>query len=436
MALHPEPDTTVSNGTQHLPAPVTSVLKQRDFRRLLYSGSAESVGDDVLRSLLPIVAVSVLGVGALQVSILTALSLSAFLILGIPAGVWVDRMRKQRVLIGADLFRALVVASVPVAYLLGFLSIWQIFVVAALVSVADVFFNTARSTVMPMVVRPQQLSEGAARLLSADNTASVATPALSGVLLRFAAAPVVLLTSSLAYVVSALAMSRMQLEEPRSFNRSRTRFWASASEGLSFTIRHRLLRAHFTSIMLINASTMFGGAAQIVFALTVLEIPPSVVAALSFFAAGGALLGSIVAMPVLNVFGIGRTRILASLASVAAAALVPLSPLLPISPVIWLAASGFGWSFLTAITFVAGSGIVARITQQHMLGRVSSCIRMFTLGIMPIASITGGLIATTFGLVPTLWIWAFLAGCAALPILLSPIRSWKLFPEHLDVNNQ
>ncbi|GAB3555467.1 MFS transporter [Arthrobacter tumbae] len=370
-------------------------------------------------------------------SILTALSLSAFLLLGIPVGVWVDRMRKRRILIGADILRATVLLTIPVAFATDTLSIWHLLVVAAVISVADVFFTTADSTALPMVVGANQLDEATARLLTAKNTISVAAPGIAGLLLRTIAAPFVLLLSALAYLSSAFLLNSVHLPESvQTGSGKKVNFWESAREGLAFTLNHRELRPLFTSNMLINASTMLGASAKVVFALNILLISPAMFASLGVLGAVGALLGSLAAMPIVRFLGIGACRVSASLLSIVVVAFIPLAGSLPGSPVIWVGLSTAGWSFLTAVIVVAGSGIIPRLTETAMLGRVSSCIRLFTLGIMPIASLAGGALAVWLGLVPTLWIWACVAGAAALPILASPIRSWKVFPEHLDVNQR
>ena len=121
-------------------APVARLVA---FRKLWIASAFEGVGDEASRVVVPIVAVSMLGAGALDVGIINALGLSAFLVLGLPVGVWVDRLRRRRLMIAADVFRALVVLSVPVAFVTGALTMGHLLACVALISVGDVVFTTA-----------------------------------------------------------------------------------------------------------------------------------------------------------------------------------------------------------------------------------------------------------------------------------------------------
>lgn len=411
-----------------------SLLRRPEFRRLWASGALESAGDEASRTLVPIIAVSMLGASAFDVGVINALGLSAFLILGLPIGVCVDRMRKRRIMITADLCRAVIVASLPVAYLLGSLTIWHLFIAVTLISVADVFFTTAHSTFLPAILNKSELNEANARLQSAQTTVTVGAPALSGALLRIVTAPFALLTASGAYLLSAILTGRIKHHEPVPAKEGRQAFWASAKEGLFFTVRHPHLRPLFLSGMIINTASMFGNAASAVYALSILGITPAAFAALGTFSALGGLTGSLTAMPLLRRLGIGRTKILASLASLPVIALFPLAEALPLSPVLWLGVSGFGWAYLIVTTSIAGSGITPRVTPTRMLGSVTASNRLFILGIMPIASLTGGALATWLGIIPVLWAWAIIAAASALPIIFSPLRHWTSFPDKFDIN--
>ena len=127
------------------------------------SSAFEGVGDEGSRIVIPIIAVSMLGAGALEVGIINALSLSAFLVLGVPIGAWVDRLRRRPLMIAADVFRALVVLSVPAAFMTGAMSIGHLLVCVALISVADVVFTTAHGAFVPSVVDRERVSDAAGR---------------------------------------------------------------------------------------------------------------------------------------------------------------------------------------------------------------------------------------------------------------------------------
>ncbi len=405
------------------------LFRRRAFRQLWASSALESAGDEASRTLVPIIAVSMLGAGAFEVGVINALGLSAFLVLGLPIGVWVDRMRKRRIMIAADVFRAAVIAALPAAYLFGALTMWHLFAAVALISVADVFFTTAHSTFLPAIVDPGELADAHARLQSAETTVTVGTPALTGMLLRVVAAPLAMVTASVSYVVSAVVVGRIKHHEPAPARDEQPAFRAAAKAGFAFTVHHPILRPLFLSGMAVNTAAMFGNAASAVYVLSVLGLAPSIYAALGSLAALGGLAASLTALPVLNRVGIGRTKIVAGLASLPVIALYPLAGVLPFSPVLWLGISGFGWAYLIGTTSIAGSGITPRVTPARMLGSVTASNRIFVLGVMPIASLAGGALAAWLGVVPVLWGRAIIAAGSVLPIVFSPLRCWKDFPE-------
>lgn len=396
------------------------------------SSAFEGAGDEGSRVVIPIIAVSMLGAGALEVGIINALSLSAFLLLGVPIGVWADRLRRRRLMIAADVFRALVVLSVPAAFITGAMSIVHLLVCVALIGVADVVFTTAHGAFIPSVVNREQVSDAHARLQSAASLVAVGSPSLTAALLSVIAAPFALVTAGMSYALSALTLASIQVREDIKPPRQHEAFWPAARAGLSFTVRHPVLRGLFLSGMILNAATMFGSAAAAVYALGVLGLTPAVFALLGTFAALGGLVASVAAPAILQQLGIGRTRIFAGVACVPVVALTPLAAVLPLFPALWLGASTFGWAFLVVVISVAGAGIVPRIAPAHRLGIVTASSRLFVLGIMPLASLTGGALAAWIGVQPVLWIWALLAGLSVVPIVCSPMRGWRDFPRDLD----
>ena len=402
------------------------------FRKLWIAGAFEGAGDEASRVVIPIVAVSMLGAGALEVGIINALGLSAFLVLGVPIGVWVDRLRRRRLMIAADVFRALVILSVPAAFVTGSMTIGHLLVCVALISVADVVFTTAHGAFIPSVVGREQVSDAHARLQSAASMVAVGSPSLTAALLGVVAAPFALVTAGISYALSALTLTGIQAGEDVKSPREHGGFWPEARAGLSFTIHHPVLRGLFLSGMILNAATMFGSAATAVFALRVLGISAAVFALVGTFAALGGLAASFAAPAILKQLGIGRTRILAGAACVPVVALTPLAAVLPWFPALWLGASTFGWAFLVVVISVAGAGITPRIAPAHRLGIVLAGSRLFVLGIMPVASLAGGALAAWMGVQPVLWIWALLAGASVVPIVFSPMRTWREFPADWD----
>ena len=407
-------------------------LLRGPFRWLFIAGIGDGIGDDVARALLPVVAVAFLGAGAFEAGILNALSMAAFLILGVPAGVLVDRWPRKPVLIGANLVRAAAVLTVPLAYAAGTLHLWHLFLVAAVISAADVFFTSAHSAVMPTLLAGDQLARGYARVQTVQSGLAVAAPGLTGVLIRIAAAPAVLAISGLAYLFSAAVTCALP-EVRTARSPGPTGFWAEARHGLVFTLGHPVVRGLMGSVALVNAASMWGAGAKIVFVLNTLRIPVDQVVALGAVSAAGGLLASLMATGVTRRFGIGRTKIIASLAGAGCMVLVPAAPALALPAVFWVGLSGFGWSYFVVLTGLAGAGIVARLVPADLMGRAMSSYRLVTLGVMPVASLAGGFLAFLAGEAPVLWAGALIAASSALPVIFSPLRHWKTFPDELDI---
>ncbi|MGP4969024.1 MFS transporter [Glutamicibacter ardleyensis] len=426
--------------SKYLDAKPIGLLGRRNFRILLTSTGLETIGDDVVKSLIPLGAVSVLGANAFEVGIINALGMVAFLVIGVPAGTWVDQLPKRKVMITADLIRCLTVMLVVVTFAADVLNLWHLMGAIVVLSFADVFYSTASSTILPKLVKSHQLSDATAKILSVDTVLGMLGPMLASLLTKLFGIFFALIAAPVSYVLSALASYKLPSEVDTRISISngpdshKASLAGATSSGLRFTVANPYIRPLFLSNMLVNSAAIFGGSAQVVFALTILHVSPGMLAMVGSVAALGALVGSMVAETILRNVGIGRTRILASLASAPFVLVVPFSEALGIAPFAALAISGFGWSLCTALNVVAGAGIIPRLTPPDMLGRVSANVRVFTLGVMPLASIAGGSVANAFGLEQALYGWAALGCAAAIPVLFSPIRKWKVFPEALDVN--
>lgn len=405
-------------------------LLRGPFRCLLVASVGDGIGDDVARAVLPVVAVAVLGAGALETGVLNALGMAAFLILGVPAGVLVDRWPRKKLLIGANAVRAAAVMSVPLAFAGGALNLWHLFAVAAVVSAADVLFTAAHSAVMPTLLAGDQLARGYARVQAVQSGLAVATPALVGQLIRILAAPAVLVFSGAAYLFSAGVICGFP-EVRTAASSAKAGFLAEARQGLASTWGQPLVRSLMVSVALTNAAGMWGAGAKVVFLLTTLHIAADQVVALGAVSAMGGLAAALLAPKVTLRYGIGRTKIVAGLAAAASLLLTPAAPVLSLQTIVWVGLSGFGWSFFVVMTGLAGAGVVPRLVPAELMGRAMSAYRLVTLGVMPIASLAGGCLAEYAGESPVLWSASLIAASSVLPVIASPLGRWTAFPEHL-----
>ena len=150
-----------------------SLWRHRDFRQLWTAETVSQVGTQITQLAMPVLAVTVLAATPLQMGVLTALETAAFLVIGLPAGAWVDRWRRKRVLVVNDLVRALALASLPVAWALELLTLPQLFVVATVTGAATVFFDVAWQSYLPTLVASDQVVDGNGKLMASQEVARV-----------------------------------------------------------------------------------------------------------------------------------------------------------------------------------------------------------------------------------------------------------------------
>src|SRR5215212_7981402 len=188
--------------------------RHHDFMRLWAGQTVSQFGSTITREALPYTAILVLGASPWQMGLLGAAGAAPLLLLGLFAGVWVDRVRRRPLMIAADIGRALLLLSVPIAYLLGSMRIEQLYVVAALTGVLTVFFNVAYQSALPGLVRREHLLDGTSKLGLSESVAEIGGPPLGGALVQLISGPITLLLDALSFVFSAFMLRRIQAAEP------------------------------------------------------------------------------------------------------------------------------------------------------------------------------------------------------------------------------
>jgi len=191
-----------------------SLWGHRDFVRLWSAESVSRFGSQVSLLALPLIAITALHTSTFQVGLLSTMEFLPFVLIGLPAGVWVDRLRRRPMLIAADLGRALALASIPLAHALGVLSMAQLYAVAFATGVLTVFFDVAYQSYLPRLVLPEQLVEGNAKLEISNSGASIAGPGLAGLLIQLLTAPVAVVADAASFLASAAFIGRIRRREP------------------------------------------------------------------------------------------------------------------------------------------------------------------------------------------------------------------------------
>ncbi len=412
------------------------LLAHHDFRQLFCADVVSQCGTQLSLLALPVLAVRQLGANELQMGVLTAFETLAFLVIGLPAGAWVDRWSKQRVLIANDLLRAAALATVPIAWWLDVLTLHQMYAVALVVGVSTVFFDVAYQSYLPELVPSASISEGNAKLQSAESVAHVAGPALGGALIKAVGAPWAVLIDAVSFIGSAIFVTRIRhvsVPPPQVVDRSLRR---EIAEGLSFVIRHPLLARIAACTSISNLFGSMAGALIVLFALRDLELSEAVLG-LSFSAgAVGGLLGAFMSGRLIGWLGEGRAI------PFSAAAIVPGGALLAVagSTVLgWeipavpaLICSSLIFTFGVVVYNVAQVSFRQRLCPQPLLGRMNASMRFFVWGTMPIGALAGGVMGTYWGIRPVLWISVVGYAVAVVPVALSPLIRMRDLPAELD----
>ncbi|WP_327365180.1 MFS transporter [Streptomyces sp. NBC_01217] len=401
-----------------------SLWRDRRFRRFWAGQSVSQFGDRITELALPLIAVSALNATANQVAWLTALIWTPNL-LAIFLGAWVDHQaHKRRLMILADLVRSAVLLSLPVAHLLGAVTLGQLYAVALLTGAAGVLFNTAYP---PFFVRlvPRESYVDANSKLSASRSASyVAGPAIGGALIQALTAPVTVVVDALTFLASAVLVGRVSIDEPpaASDNTAAPSLMQRAREGLSFVVRHPILRAGLGCAATVNFFTFVAGSGLIVlFASRSLELSAGVIGIAFGIGATGSLLGAVLAPKVSRRFGVGRSIVVGAVLFPA-----PIAIAATADGPLWLRAGA-----LAAAEFLSGFGVMlfdvnlnslqAAVIPDGMRSRVAGAYSTINYGIRPVGAIVGGLLATFIGLRPTLLIAAVGGALSLLWLLPSPI---------------
>ena len=406
------------------------LLRQRDFLWLWSAQSISQFGSQVSQLALPLVAIIVLGESAFNVAMLGMVEFLPFLLLSLPAGVWVDRLRRRPILVAADLLRAVALVSVPLAYWGGALTIWQLYVVGFVVGIGTVFFDVAYQSYLPTLVARDELSEGNSKLEVSRSAAQLGGPGLAGVLIGVLTAPVAVIADAFSFAVSALFLGRIRTAERTPVTEDRRSLLAELLEGLRYVLRHPYVRGMAASVAIFNFFGNVGGSILLVYAVRELDLSATTIGLVLALGNIGFLAGALVAKRVETVFGVGRTIVGSMALSAPGMLLIPLSPAHLAVP--FFIASGIIAGFAVVLYNVTAISLMQAITPDRLLGRMNASRRFLVWGVIPLGTVAGGALATTIGLRPTLFVGAIGASLAVLPLLFSPVRSLARIPEEVQ----
>jgi MFS family permease len=416
----------------------SSLWRHPDFLKLWAADSVSQLGSQVTLLALPIVAITVLKATTFQVGLLSAAEMTPFLLVGLPAGAIVDRLRRRPVLIAGDLGRALALASIPIVHAFGALGLAQLYLVAFTTGVLTVFFDVAYMSYLPALVERDQLVEGNSKLEVSRSGGQIAGPGLAGLLIGAFGAAVAMTADAASFVVSAIGITAIRRPEPPPVTAERHRgsFRRDIGDGLRYVFRHRLLRSIAASTATSNLFNSMLYAILILYMVRSLHFRPGLVGLV--FACGnvGFLIGALTSSRWVRRLGLGPTIVASAALGGLASLLTPLAPRATAVP--YLIASQLLVGVAIPIYNINQVSLRQAICPDRLQGRMNATMRFMVWGTMPLGAVAGGALGRSVGLRPTLWVAAG-GGCFAfLWVLLSPVRSLADVPpqEHLDLGEE
>ncbi|MDG9676231.1 MFS transporter [Micromonospora sp. DH14] len=419
--------TTATRGDRTDVRPTGGLLRHRDFR-LLWAGQAvSSVGSNVTTVALPLVAVAVLDAGTFQVAVLTAAAWLPWLLIGLPAGAWVDRLPRRPVMVVCDLLCAAAFLSVPLAALLDRLTVGQLLVVALGAGAARVFFETADQVYLPVLLRPEQLPEGNAKLQATQTVSYVVGPGLAGLIAQLIGAVAALVLDALTFLLSAVFLLRIRTREPRVRRAQRSRsLRRDITEGLRFVIRDPYLRV----LTVFGAASNIGltgyQAVLVVFLVRELRLEPGLVGGLVGVMSAGGIIGALFATTVARRCGTARALLVAAALTGPPALLIPLAA--PGIGLAWPALGGLLIGLGVAIGNVVKGAFRQTYTPHHLLGRVTVSMHLLNYGTIPLAAVLAGAIGARYGVQTAIVGMTAWLALTPLILLVGPIRRRRDLP--------
>lgn len=400
-----------------------SLFSHRDFRLLLLGQTTSQLGAQVSGVAIPLLAVLTLHASPFELGLVTASSTLAFAVIGLPAGVWLDRWRRRPILVASDLSRTVLLTTIPLAAAFGVLTLTQLVVVSLLTGVARVFFDVGYQSYIPSVIGRDRILAGNSSMETIRASGQVIGPGLGGWLVAFAGAANVVLIQAATFAVSAISLMAMRTCEPvvrPHVNQPGLR--AQVMEGLAFVGRNRILRATAIASAASNFAFAIASAVSFIFMSRSLELSPAEIGII--IAAGSVTVTIAAAFTPRFTRRVGSARIIWVSLSVTGP-IILLGPLAqpgwPVALFIVSVAAGEFGQIIYAITNVS---LRQRLCPENMLGRVTATMRFLIMGLFPLGALLGELL----GLRGTLWI-------SGIIIVLSPVPLFIALRDARDVED-
>lgn len=398
--------------------------------RLWTAAGISAVGSQITLLALPLTAILVLHASTFEVAaISTAVTLPN--LLGIAAGVWLDRVRRRPVMIAADFGRAALLASVPVAYAFGLLDLPLLYAVALISGTLSIFFEIASQAYLPSIVRREQLVEANSNLQGLTIAANSVGPSVAGALVTLVSAPVAILADAVSFLMSGLLIGSISNRyEPQATSPRPTSRWSELREGARYVFWDPYLRPLLVSHALANLALGLLWAIVLVYAVRELGLTAVTIGAILSVGNVGGLAGVLLARRMAERAGVGR---------------IVIASLFLFGPATFLVASattdtaivfvGLGWaleSFARSLYVVSATSVRQALVPDRLQARASGVVTTTGTSAFPLGTLVGGALAAAFGLREAMLVAATISFLPFLPVVVSPLRSLREVPDDSD----
>ena len=399
----------------------------RDFGRLWGGETVEWVSDSITSLAVPTIAILIFNAGPLEMGVLSALGNVGYPVLGLFAGVMVDRWRRRPVLIWSNIVQVVALGSIPAAFFLGILSLYQLFIVTLVMSVTTVFFSIAYTAYLPTLIAREDLVEGNSKLETSSSAAAVVGPPIAGALIQIVGAAASVALDALGTLIAAIAIFSIKKPEPRPSRPTHPRLWSEIREGVRVVAQTPTLRNLAASTSILNIGNTMFFAVFYLFIYDQLKMSPLVAGITLGIGAVGVVIGAVIAPRLLKFMGLGSALtaalmingfgLLAVQASMYGPAALLLAPL-------WLMANiGIPIYNINQVSFRQ------IVVPDRLQGRMNATMRTLGYGAATLGALIGGIVGAQYGILTTMTAGAVIAILAALMILFGPVGRLSEMPQ-------
>jgi Na+/melibiose symporter-like transporter len=410
--------------------PRSPLWRNPAFVRVWTAATISIFGSLVSGIAIPWVAILVLGAGPLELAALGIAELAAGLMVGLVAGAWIDRLRRRPVLIWADLGRAALLGSIPIAFLLGVLSLAQLVVVAFLASVLTTFFDSADNAYLPTIVERDQLVEANAALQATGSAAEFSAFGVAGFLVQLLSAPLAILVDAVSFLISAALLGSIRRPEREPPPRAeRQPMLAEIRDGLHIVARNPALRAFAAARMAIAATYGVFGGLWLLFVTLELGLGPAAIGLIAGVGGVASLVGATAVARSTRRWGVGRVAAIALGATAIGNFFIPLAPTgAPVLAAACLIVAQLVGDSSATIYEVVEASVRQGLVADRALGRVASTFRFADVLVQLVAMVLGALLAELTDVRTAITIAPLGAAAAAIILWASPARHLHVLP--------